>query len=191
MKKIIIGVIAVAMLAVPTAAIASVTIDAYGKGFVGKGDVQTAFGWNDAALQAKAGDVSFTYESKSDDTYAVTCEWDTGNKQIVHHVQNKSASLIDSVAYDVTKVDRKNPNQKITGFNLTGKTGEIVTESGIVPVVDASCPATGNEGGTDNSVNKLITAVELVSHESSEKLTATYAGLSAVIWQNPAIQLVA
>ncbi len=190
MRKIIITVASLLALAVPTAALASVTLDpATGKGFVGKGDVQTPFGWNDAALQSKAGGVSFTYESKSDETYAVTCEWDTGNRVIVHHVQNKVANLVDSVSYDVTKADRKNPNGKITGFNLEGKGPEVVSESGSVPVVGESCPATGNDEGTDNAVNKLITEVELVSSESGEKLTAYYTGvpsLSAVIWQNPA-----
>lgn len=190
MRKFIITVASLVALAVPTAALASVTLDpATGYGFVGKGDVQTPFNWNDAALQAKANAVSFTYESKSDETYAVTCEWDTGNRVIVHHVQNKVANLIDSVSYDLKKADRKNPNGKITGFNLEGKGPEVVRESGSVPVLGEPCPATGNDEGTDNAVDKLITEVEFISSEVSEKLTAYdtgVPGVSAVIWQNPA-----
>jgi hypothetical protein len=63
MRKVIIGIMAVAMLAIiPAAASASVTYDAAtGKGFVGKGDVQTAYGWNNAALQANAAGVTFAF----------------------------------------------------------------------------------------------------------------------------------
>ena len=45
----------------------------------------------------------------------VTCEWDTGNKQIVHHVQRKDANLLDSVAYDPTKGDRKTRTARSPG----------------------------------------------------------------------------
>lgn len=49
MKRTILGGVAlagVAFFALSTAANASVTIDANGKGFIGKGDVQTALGLN-------------------------------------------------------------------------------------------------------------------------------------------------
>ncbi len=56
---------------------ASVTFDpTTGAGFVGKGDVQTAFGWNNQALQANAADVTFSYNAV--DTYSATCSWITG-----------------------------------------------------------------------------------------------------------------
>src|SRR5215510_9917382 len=53
---------ATSILATAPAANASVTIDANGKGFVGKGDVQTALGYNNAALQkaVDAGTLKFT-----------------------------------------------------------------------------------------------------------------------------------
>ena len=41
-------------LAFASAANAAVTIDATGKGFVGKGDVQTALGYNNTQMQANA-----------------------------------------------------------------------------------------------------------------------------------------
>lgn len=172
-KLILVGGALVA-LAVPS--VASASVDNYlpeaGTGFVGKGDVQTPFGWNDQALQSKASGVTFTYESKTDDTYAVTCEWDTGTKHIVHHVQNKSANLTDSVAYDVSKVDRKNPNQKVTGFNLTGNSNVQTSSEGTVPHVGDACPETGNVDGSDASVTKLITGVETISSTTEQKLMA-------------------
>ncbi|HEV2809392.1 MAG TPA: hypothetical protein VGV93_03205 [Acidimicrobiales bacterium] len=170
---------------------AAVTFDpATGTGFVGKGDVQVPFGWNDAKLQQNAAGVSFDYSSTSDDEYAVTCEWDTGNRKIVHHIQKKRATVGSTVAYDVTKVDRKNPNGKVTGFNLTGITKDSLEESsdGSVPVVGQACPNTGNDAGTDSSVTKLITDVERLSSTSTEALTAYHnaSGLSAIIWPPPA-----
>ena len=47
MTKYIVAIAALVALAVPTAAMASVAVDANGVGFVGKGDVQSALGWND------------------------------------------------------------------------------------------------------------------------------------------------
>lgn len=171
---------AVLALGAPSAASAAVTFDSTtGHGFVGKGDVQIPFGWNDAKLQSNASGVTFKYQSVSDDTYAVTCEWDTGNRNIVHHIQRKSADVIASVAYDVSKIDRKNPNGKVTGFHLTGKSNAVVQSEGRVPVEGGGCPENNGQG-----VEKVITNVELVSSDASESLTALHVGLglSAVIW---------
>lgn len=171
------------------AAGAAVTFDpATGTGFVGKGDVQMPFGWNDAALQAKATGVTFGYVSSTDDAYQVVCGWDTtsqgGGKNstgpiIKHHVQTKSANIGSSVTYDITKIDRKNPNGKVTGFQLTGKTGEVIDEAGSVPVVGGDCPESQGDG-----IDKTIESVSLLSSTSTAALTAYHLvdGKSAVIW---------
>ena len=52
MRKLIIIAASLAALAIPTAAIASVAVD-NGVGSVGKGDVQTALGWNNADFDKK------------------------------------------------------------------------------------------------------------------------------------------
>ncbi|MBE8525423.1 hypothetical protein ILP97_49455 [Amycolatopsis sp. H6(2020)] len=49
---------------------------ATGTGFVGKGEIQTPFGWNNDKLQANAGGVSFTYDAT--DTYDAVYGWITG-----------------------------------------------------------------------------------------------------------------
>lgn len=188
--KLLVAMTAIGAVALTGAATAAVTFDpASGTGFVGKGDVQLPFNWNDSKLQQYASGVRFEYASSSDDEYAVTCEWDTGNKKIVHHIQNKRANVGSSIAYDVTKVDRKNPNGKITGFNLTGIDQASLVESsdGSVPVEGGPCPKTGNDAGTDNAVDKIITEVELLSSTKTESLTALHVelGLSAVIWPPP------
>jgi hypothetical protein len=61
MKKIILSALALVALAIPVAASASVTVNSNGTGFVGKGNVQTAFGWNNAALQANASGTTFSF----------------------------------------------------------------------------------------------------------------------------------
>jgi hypothetical protein len=77
---------------------ASVTIDSTGRGFAGKGDVQTAFGWNNQKLQTNAGGLSFTTQQAASQALAanasqsgrqtatqsvsedVTCDLKTGHK---------------------------------------------------------------------------------------------------------------
>src|SRR5262245_53131892 len=49
-----------AAIATGTLASAGVTVDATGHGFVGKGDIQSAMGWNNDALQRNAATLSFT-----------------------------------------------------------------------------------------------------------------------------------
>ena len=65
MRKTILGLAAAAAITIPlvgTAAHASVTVDEAGKGFVGKGKVQTAFGWNNATTQKNQTGVTFSAE---------------------------------------------------------------------------------------------------------------------------------
>ena len=163
----------VGLLAV--AAYAAVTFDpSSGTGFVGKGDVQTAFGWNNAELQANASGVTFTYVAV--DTYDVTVEWDTGNadqpQSIQHHIitQTKRASVNATVAYDART------HKQIDGFILTGY-GSTTTEGTIPSVGDILVdPQTGNPYPTDH----VVTAVTLVS--STGGLYVNYGSTSVLIW---------
>ncbi|WP_423800203.1 hypothetical protein [Neobacillus sp. SAB-20_R2A] len=152
MKKILSGVAAgaLALGIMASSAFAAVTIDpSTGKGFVGKGDVQTALGYNNAKMQAEANNLVFTY--KSEETYAITVTWDTGEGtrgEETHYVAHERTSSVDSnVSYDPRKANQ------YTGFNLIGYEG-ILTEVGNIPAVGEEFP--GNSGHT-------VTAVELVS----------------------------
>lgn len=108
----------VAVMVTSTAAMAAVTFDPpTGTGFVGKGDVQLAFGWNNADLQSKAAGVTFTYQSV--DKYVQSCQKIIENKKetkVLEQDFNKTQEVNSTVAYDT----RKNSQQQITGFNLTG-----------------------------------------------------------------------
>ena len=120
------------------AALASVSVF-NGVGFVGKGDVQTAFGWNNPTIQKNAPGVTFTYESK--DVYDVECYWETltGNGKIIIHDLTipKHTSINSAVAYDART------HKQVDGFNLKGYTDVVI--DGVVPVVGAPCP--GNNPG--------------------------------------------
>ena len=60
MRKFIIGAVALVALAVPTAAIAGVAVDASGTGHVDKGDVQSALKWNNGDFDKYAGGLTFS-----------------------------------------------------------------------------------------------------------------------------------
>src|SRR4051794_6653668 len=57
-------------LGVASSASAGATLNTDGTGFIGKGDVQTALGYNNAQMQANAGNLKFT--TSQDATQAVT-----------------------------------------------------------------------------------------------------------------------
>ena len=152
------GIATVTALGGASAASAAVTFDpATGNGFVGKGDVQYTYNWNNARLQANAASVDFQYQSMQD--YEVTCEFDTlqgrvTERRTVHHVTTKE--LNTSVSRDIGTVTRKNPQGDVNGFSLTGI--ESSSERGEpVPAIGDEC-----KFGAGNSFNDAITAVELV-----------------------------
>lgn len=121
----LLGITAAAVLTV--AAFATVTFNpANGTGFVGKGDVQTAFGWNNAQLQNNARGLAFQYYSTTTATW--TCQWVTGEGtrgQRTHTLDRTTIQgLVGAVAHDA-----RTRNQ-ITGFILTGWNGtpQIIAE---------------------------------------------------------------
>ena len=75
MRKPILGLVAIAAIAVPLAFASSAnaaTLDATtGAGFVGKGEVQSAFGWNNAKMQGATA-TGFTFSTTQSATQALT-----------------------------------------------------------------------------------------------------------------------
>ena len=106
---------------------ASVTYDEDGVGFVGKGDVQSLFDWNNSQLQENAAALEFRFIAAGTVTWQ--CEWFTGSDdKRKHHVNSQTAELLDSSA----AIDpRKNNKGMITGFNLSGVVEGSTQESGI------------------------------------------------------------
>lgn len=147
------AVLGVALALASTAALAEVVFDANtGTGFVGKGDVQEAFGWNDAGLQLLAGGVTFTYGYTA--VYQAVCTFTTGEGTRGEKIHNVPHSEEMDVSSSVVVALRRNPQAKVTGFNLTGFGGDF-SESGELPTVGAACPGNQGHGGVWTSVTAL------------------------------------
>ena len=118
-----------------TAVFAAVTFDpATGKGFVGKGDVQTALGLNNAQLQAQASSLQFTAVSKSTTDWTCSKPHQSGDPD--KEITNERTTETTTQGI-VSKVDRV--KNQINGFFLDGYTGTpTVTTDG--PAVN-TCPA--------------------------------------------------
>jgi hypothetical protein len=108
----------VAAVSVSAMAFGAVTFDpATGNGFVGKGDVQLALGYNNAQLQnaANSGAISFSYASEV--SYSQDCIKENRRQTI-----EKTFKTTRAVNAAVTGSARKNSQLDVTGFNLTGHT---------------------------------------------------------------------
>ncbi|WP_411732241.1 hypothetical protein [Paeniglutamicibacter sp.] len=108
--------IAAAVLFATTPASADWSVDAStGTGFVGKGDVQDAFGWNDRDLQANHGGVSFALTAESTSTTTWSC-FNSKNQKTQDRWHTVTANTTGGLVHDA----RTNPQDKVTGFLLTG-----------------------------------------------------------------------
>jgi hypothetical protein len=114
---------------------AAVTFDpASGTGFVGKGDVQLAFGWNNAQLNNNAAGVDFEASTVSEQETTWTCDRDAGPQ-----TQEKENTVTTTLQGVVTKVTRDNKKQ-ITGFGLGGYDGAPVSSEEREGPASGSCP---------------------------------------------------
>jgi len=129
MKKFIILAISLMALAIPAAGIASVAVDSNGNGYVGKGDVQSALGWNNAAFDTGVGSLKFTAGYTATYDNVLTCGVNAGNK-VVH------VPVTTTVSGDLTAIQVKSSNGKqITGWNLSG--GSVAASNDLNAVMQA------------------------------------------------------
>jgi hypothetical protein len=113
-----------------TAALGAVTFDPEtGEGFVGKGDVQLAFGWNNKALQDNAAGVTFSYAEVGE--YTVRCSRQHP-QQGYQEMEFKNREIGVESAIDYEKRRNGGVNNQITGFLLTGL-GEETTSGDACP----------------------------------------------------------
>jgi hypothetical protein len=96
MRKFITAGMAVAMLAIPAAASASVNVNDAGVGTVGKGDVQSVLGFNDAEMQTawKDGKVKFTTLYQMDSIDRWNCSDGSVQQMTLRTVQAKPLNVI-------------------------------------------------------------------------------------------------
>lgn len=124
---------AIAILA--TAAYAAVIFDpATGTGFVGKGDVQLVYGWNNQALQINANSVQFQASSEVVTERSWTCT--NSNNQNEQVRERSTTTTTQGVVANVARV-----KNQITGFNLTGYSGATTTGTSTDGPPLNSCPS--------------------------------------------------
>jgi hypothetical protein len=168
MKKMFAVLAVVAVATVVTVGYAAVTFDpATGTGFVGKGDVQTVYGWNNKGAQDNATLVSFSYVATA--VYEQSCLKDNA-RTTLSNTFTSEVPVNSGVAYDARK------QNQYTGWNLTGLAG--AGSGGSVE----SCPAVGNDTGW--YADPSDPEPRLVEGSSSGALTVHHASGSHVIWSN-------
>jgi hypothetical protein len=124
-----------AVAAVASAAIASVTFDAEtGTGFVGKGEVQMVYGWNNRALQENADSV----QVRSNSTTVTEVSWICTNSNN-ENIQQRERTTTTETAGLVETVARE--RNQITGFILDGYDGDPTTTSTTEGQQLNSCPS--------------------------------------------------
>lgn len=104
------------VLALSFAANASVTYDEEGVGFVGKGDVQSLFGWNNHELQANAEFVQFRMISPGGSASWKCSGINPGGNTVTNTKGVESLAMNANVSMDA----RKNRAGQVTGFLLNG-----------------------------------------------------------------------
>jgi hypothetical protein len=160
---------AAALAVVSTAAVAQTNYNLEtGTGFVSKGDVQFAFGWNNRSLQSNADAVTFAV----DKTIVTEVSWECTNANN-EKVQERARTTTQSVTVAFTAVTRD--RNQVTGFMLTGL-GNSTTSGSVTdgPPLN-SCP---NSQGSWSLTSPAGWTV-VVSSDSS--LTATHNGITVDI----------
>lgn len=151
-----------AALALATPASAAVTFDsATGTGFVGKGDIQLAFGWNNSQLQNHANGVSFAAISETVSEQSWVC---TNTKN--ENIQERERTTTTSTSGMVSGIARDGKKQ-VTGFNLLGYAAVTSTSTTDGPKLN-SCPT----GWT------LTPAADSVVLSQTSVLNATHNGVT-------------
>jgi uncharacterized protein YaaQ len=162
-KKLMLGIATIAVLASTGTAAASVAYDPATGGFVGKGDVQTALGLNNKAMQNAHEAVTFSYDATVG--YSFECEWYTGPER--NRTYHRTAGEPVSVQVGGTVVDNDRKTGQWTGWNLQPVTvgGGTASEP-----VDADCGAEGNELKTivPGSVQSFVEGGGLVAHYGAQ-----------------------
>ena len=138
MRKLIIIAASIAALAIPTVAIASVAVD-NGVGFVGKGDVQSALGWNNAAFDKGAASLKFTAGAeKVIADYKMSC-FNGTTGAIDAEVSHQIISQPGTTTVTATPVFNAGNGKQIIGFDLTGQTSGF-TATGGATLREVPCP---------------------------------------------------
>lgn len=172
MRKLTFAALAASAM-ISTAAVAAVDVDSTGVGFVGKGDVQLAFGWTNKQLQDNAAAVTFTYEVE--ESYHFDCTFtQLVGRDRTPTPQTTTRGGSASVSSDVAFTART--GKQITGFTLKGFPD---------PIFDGDAPAEGgycSGGPLDDGVISNV-----VLNSSTGGLFVNFGGDSVSMPNTPAL----
>jgi hypothetical protein len=166
-RKAMVLTVAAAVFAASAAVMADVILNPDGTGFVGKGDVQSAFGWNNAQLQANAHLVTFSVTATQARTQECTT---TGTPpHVVVSFRQAHRGLAGGIAH------HPRVRNQITGFILDGFSGDDGEWGGWGPWQDehgvsnigSDCPAGSTPQGPHTHQDPVVSG-----------LTATFNGVS-------------
>ncbi|GAA4452981.1 hypothetical protein GCM10023156_23210 [Novipirellula rosea] len=124
----------IACLSVSTIAYSAWYVNGDGTGFVGKGDVQLVYGWNNAQLQTNAGAV--TFRALIIEQSEVSWECTNANNEKIQERSRTTTTTIGGLLSSVTRV-----KNQVTGFNLEGFNGAPNSSSVTEGPKLNSCPA--------------------------------------------------
>lgn len=118
-----------------------------GTGFVGKGDVQTALGFNNKQLNDSASSLIFTYSATTEQETSWICLNERNQQE-----QERERTTTTETTGVVSIVQRDNKRQ-ITGFNLTGfREGSTTSTSTTDGPKLYSCPNANSSYVLDSTV---------------------------------------
>jgi len=156
-----------------------------GTWFVGKGDVQTFFGWNNQVLQANAAYVDFRIESSQTTTWTCTKTQVLGNGQTRETVQNReNTSSTQGLFTTQGRNSGQGTNGPNTGFNLTLEGSLSVQSDG--PAI-GSCPANPSGFVYDNNavtINSGGGSLQIIVKTGAPGPFLTPTGKSLNVWYN-------
>jgi hypothetical protein len=134
-RLLILVVLAAVLVLVVSAVSAAVTFDAAtGEGFVGKGDVQLVYGWNNKALQDNADLVQFRANSVEVTEVSWICTNENNN-----NIQERERTTTTTIAGVLSSTARE--RNQITGFLLMGYSGTPTQSSEADGPALNSCPS--------------------------------------------------
>ncbi len=151
---------------------AAVTLQEDGSWFVGKGDVQSAFGWDSKTTDANFEKVTFRYTKVTEET--VDCITRDRGTVTLHGTVSATSETTRSTVYEIRKSGKKT-TQVVTGA--------FVTLTGTPSTVGSSPDCSAVEGVVDNSTKVTVVTETLIA-----EIESTWKGkkniLSASIWQH-------
>jgi hypothetical protein len=141
MKCAAVAALGAGLVLAGAASASAYTMDSSGVGWVGKGEVQSAYGWNNKAMQDNVGGVTFVYDSTA--TYEVVCEFDNNGGH--HVVTNKKHTGVNVTVGIDARNNSSGKQGPMTGWYLA-EFGSTTTEGEALPAVGDGCPGNSGKG---------------------------------------------